>query len=183
MSVLPQPPQRIPVVALLCMLIFALYAASPGQAISVHCQAPQATVSHCQVAQGRRLGWLPQRATEFDWREFTLDSRLCDNTPRGGVRFCHRLTFIGANRRLTLPEWRTPLTADNVLERLTRFRSGQGPADLTWSTPQPWLETFQTLALALLLTVTTWGLGAWRRPLARPLIEEDDNDAVPGQAP
>jgi hypothetical protein len=178
MSLSLQPPQRLPVVALVCLLIFALYAASPGEAINVHCYAPQATVAHCQVNQGRRLGWLPQRATEFDWLDFTLDSRLCDNTPRGGVRFCHRLTLMSANRHLTLPELRTPLSADNIVQSLTRFQSGQGPTDLTWSAPQPWLETLQTFTLALLLTITAWGFGFWRW-LPKPLALGDSDDTGP----
>ena len=172
---MPSPPWtalRIPVVTVLCALVFALYGVSPGHAISVDCQAPQPNhdlAPHCQVQRGRRLGWLPQQTAEFDWFDLTLTSRLCDNDPRGGVRFCHRLTLIGADQRVTLPELRTPLTAESMTQNLNRFLAGQSQSHLAWSTPQPWLETLQTLVLALLLSITAWGFGSWRWPTSQPL--------------
>lgn len=171
---MPSPPWtdlRIPVVAVLCGLVFALYGVSPGQAISLHCQAPQADTQapHCQVQQGRRLGWLPKQTSAFDWIDLTMTSRLCDNDPRGGVRFCHRLTLIGENRQVTLSERRTLLSAEAVHQTLHRFMAGQGGSDFAWSTPQPWLDTLHSLLLALLLSITAWGFGSWRWPSDPPL--------------
>ncbi|MEB3289580.1 MAG: hypothetical protein VKI82_06665 [Leptolyngbya sp.] len=158
--------------------MFSLYGASPGQAITVHCQAPgpSSPVAHCQVDQGRRLVGLPAQHRDLTWATFTLTSTLCDNTPQGGVRFCHRLTLLGTPP-LVLPEWRTPLTAAAVSQRLRQFLAGQGPDTLTWITPRPPLEPLQTVLLALLLTVTTWGLTpSPRRP---PSLSLEDSDANP----
>lgn len=171
---MPFPPwtaRRIPVVAVLCALVFAFYGASPGPGISVSCQAPQAEdlAPHCQVQRSRRLGWLPHQRADFLWTDLTLTSRLCDNDPRGGVRFCHRLTLIGPTQQVTLPELRTPLSAAGVTQQLNRFMAGQGRSDLTWSAAPTGLDHFTTLSLALLLSLTAWGLSPWPWPLAPAL--------------
>lgn len=187
---MPSPPQimrQIPVVALLCVLVFSLYGVSPGEAISVRCRLPHSSTlssaPHCQVEQGRKLGWLPKRATEFDWLDMTLTSHLCDKTPRGGVRFCHQLTLVGERRRITLPEWRSPLTAEVIDRELNQFVTGKSQTTLAWSTPPSPLETCQTLALAVLLSMTAWGWGAWRWPRAKPLpLDGLDDLSLPPKA-
>ncbi|QQE64481.1 hypothetical protein GFS31_11620 [Leptolyngbya sp. BL0902] len=163
------PPRVVPRLAgvvVVCVLLFCLYGASPGKALRLHCPAPSAgapAVAHCQLERGRRLGWLPAQHTTLDWTDFTLASRLCDNIPQGGVRFCHRLTLVGAQQHLTLSEWQTPLTPDAVVQGLRSFLSGQGQEAFDWQTPRPFSETLQTLALGLLLAITTWGLGPARQ--------------------
>lgn len=164
--------------ALLCALAFGGYAASPGHAFTLRCQVPDpaSPVAHCQVDRGRRLGELPDQHTEITWTTFTLTSHLCDNTPQGGVRFCHRFTLLG-HPPLVLPELRTPLTAEVVSQRLRQFLAGQGPDTLVWITPRPLTETLQTLALALLLAVAAWGLTP--RPQATPPLAPEESDPNP----
>ena len=166
-------------IAWLCALAFGFYAASPGHAFTLQCQAPDSasSVAHCQVDRGRRLGGLPDQHTEITWTTFTLTSHLCDNTPQGGVRFCHRVTLLG-DPPLALPELRTPLAAEVVSQQLRQFLAGgQGPATLAWTAPRPLTETLQTLALALLLAVTAWGLTP--RPRATPPPAPDESDPNP----
>ena len=171
---MPFPPwtaRRIPVVAVLCALVFILYGASPSPGISVSCQAPQAEdlAPHCQVQRSRRLGWLPKQTADFTWVDFSLTSSLCDNDPRGGGRFCHRLTLIGTDQEVTLPDLRTPLPAAGVTQQLTRFMAGQEHSDLTWSQSQTGRDHLTTFGLALLLSLTAWGFGFWRWPASSAL--------------
>lgn len=173
------PPQVVPrmvAVAMICVLLFGLHGFGPGKALRLHCSAPSAaapSVAQCQLEQGRRLGWLPAQRTTLAWTDFTLASRLCDNTPQGGVRFCHRLTLAGASQRLTLPEWRTPLTPDAISQRLRLFLAGQGQDTFDWSMSQPLTDLLQTWALGLLLAIATWGLGAGSRHT--PHLPDDDD--------
>ncbi|PSN13378.1 hypothetical protein C7293_16170 [filamentous cyanobacterium CCT1] len=106
--------------------------------------------------RSRPWAWLP-RAQGFALQEIAIASDLCDNTPRGGVRFCHRLTLLGPGRQLTLPEVRTPLSAAALSDQLHRFMAGEGSPQLAWSGDRP-LFPWRTPAIALLLMAATWAL-------------------------
>jgi hypothetical protein len=182
---------RLPVVAVLCVLVFGVYGLGPSPVMAVMCDAPAQVsgmvgtgltdLAHCQVRQGRRFGWLPARTLEFNLIDVAITSRLCDNTPRGGVRFCHRLTLIGNQDEVTLPEIRTPLAADTLTDSLRGFMVGQGSDHLTWTAPDRLIHQLSTVVLALLLTITAWGFWAvqWPPRQPSPLAMDGEPEAKP----
>lgn len=190
MQQFPSGARRIPVVALMCAVVFLVYGVLPSPVMAVVCQAPAQTMpapgrttqepgmsamgnqmddsAQCQVRRSRHFGWLPAQTQTFDLRNVAIASRLCDNTPRGGVRFCHRLTLLGDRDRVTLPEIRTPLTAAALTDTLHSFMAGQGSSQLTWSTPHRLWQWLSTLILGLLVAIAAWGLWPIQWPSQRP---------------
>ncbi|PSR13724.1 hypothetical protein C8255_24995 [filamentous cyanobacterium CCP3] len=116
--------------------------------------------------RSRPWAWLSPNQG-FALQEIAIASDLCDNTPRGGVRFCHRLTLLGAGRQLTLPEVRTPLSASALSDQLHRFMAGEGSSQLAWSGDRPLLP-WRTPAIVLLLMAATWALWDVRWPPLPP---------------
>ncbi|NJL48589.1 MAG: hypothetical protein HC929_15290 [Leptolyngbyaceae cyanobacterium SM2_5_2] len=203
-----QPLIRIPVVAVLCALVFLGYGLGASPEMAVVCDAPQSLASpiinnaqpstaavpsaHCQVCQGRRLGVLPAITTDFDLQDVAITSRLCDNTPRGGVRFCHHLTLIGDRATVTLPEIRTPLTAATLMDNLHRFMAGQGNSSaagaivdrrLSWTTPRRLTTSLSTAAMGGLLAMAAWGLWAVKWPPLDPSPLALDGELSPEPEP
>ncbi len=188
---------RIPVVAVLCALVFLSYGLGASTAMAVVCEAPQiedgasplaggVAAAHCQVRQERRLGGLPAITTEFNLQDVAITSRLCDNTPRGGVRFCHRLTLIGDQATVTLPEIRTPLNAATLTDSLRRFIAGQGGSagvipdrQLSWSMPRRFRSQLSTVTIGCLLSVAAWGLWAIQWPRLAPSPPAPDEEILP----
>ncbi|WP_193966842.1 hypothetical protein [Nodosilinea sp. LEGE 07088] len=111
--------------------------------------------------------WLPQARRPFALQDVAMSSALCDNTPRGGVRFCHRLTLLGPGRQVTLAEVRTPLSATALRDQIQRFIAGEGGPQLIWSSSPLWLPG-RTIAIALLLAIATWALWDLRWPPIPP---------------
>ncbi|MEA5452624.1 hypothetical protein VB780_28890 [Leptolyngbya sp. CCNP1308] len=166
--------RQIPVVVVLCLVLGGLgWVIRPGPS-AVVCAGPLVPVSDHRTAPGQVYcratlpppwAWLPSQSFLLD--DFAMTSELCDNNPRGGVRFCHRLTLIGNARQVTLPEVRTPLSAAAIEEQLRQFMNGEGSPRLSWSSSGgglPW----RTLAIALLLLVATWALWDVRWPPVPP---------------
>lgn len=191
--------RRIPVVAVLCILMFLGYGVFPSPGMAVVCTAPPSRLAPmaaedasnlvsdaaegerttCQVSRSRRFGWLPPQTQTFALADVEIASRLCDNTPRGGVRFCHRLTLLGDHTSVTLPEVRTPLTATTLTDSLHSFMLGQGSPQLTWSTPHRLRQGLSTMVLGLLLAVAAWGLWPIQWPsqrLASLALDGDDDE-------
>jgi hypothetical protein len=96
-----------------------------------------------------------------------MTSELCDNNPRGGVRFCHRLTLLGLGQQATLAEVRTPLSATALRDQIQRFIAGEGGPQLIWSSSPLWLPG-RTVAIAMLLAIATWALWDLRWPPIPP---------------
>jgi hypothetical protein len=187
---------RIPVVAVLCALMFLGYGLGASPEIAVVCEAAQVSDTssakagerifpHCQVRQERRLSGLPAVTIGFNLQDTAITSSLCDNTPRGGVRFCHRLTLIGDQATVTLPEIRTPLPATTLTDRLRRFIADQGSSDtsepvtdrrLSWTTPHSLANQLSTVAIGVLLSVTAWGLWDIKWPPLDPSPLSSDGE-------
>lgn len=148
--------RRVPVVLLLCTALLGLWSLSLPGPSSVLCDRAAPGQVYCQAIRSRPWAWLP-RAQGFALQEIAIASELCDNTPRGGVRFCHRLTLLGPRQQLTLPEVRTPLSATALSDQLHRFMAGEGSPQLVWSGDRPMLP-WRTPAIALLLAAATWAL-------------------------
>lgn len=192
--------RRIPVVAVLCMATFLGYGISPSPVMAVVCTASPASIADlgsaeslsalardglardsatCQVSRSRRFGWLPSQTQTFALQDVAIASRLCDNNPRGGVRFCHRVTLLGNRASVTLPDVRTPLTAATLMDSLRNFMAGQGSPQLTWSTPHRLRQWLSTMVLGLLLAIAAWGLWPIQWPPERrsPLALDGDDQA------
>ncbi|MGG6238363.1 hypothetical protein ACQ4N7_06950 [Nodosilinea sp. AN01ver1] len=158
--------RRVPVVLLLCTALLGLWGRSLPGPSSVLCDRAAPGQVYCQAIRSQPWAWLP-RDQGFALQDFAMASELCDNTPRGGVRFCHRLTLLGTGRQLTLPEVRTPLSATALSEQLHRFMAGEGSPQLVWSGDRP-MFPWRTLAIALLLVAATWALWDVRWPPLPP---------------
>ena len=153
--------RRVPIVALLCVLMLGLWGMKVPEPKGVICDRTAPGTVSCQATLAypwaHPWAWLPQNRQSFELQDIAIDSDLCDNTPRGGVRFCHRLTLVGASRQITLPEVRTPLSAAALSDYLRRFVAGEGSPQLSWSTAALGFPG-RTLAITLLLAIATWAL-------------------------
>lgn len=182
---------RVPVVAVACALVFAIYGFwVTGQRLIV-CDrlAPQQV--QCQVTQSLIFGWLPVSTSQFWLQEVAIESTLCDNTPRGGVRFCHQLTLLGEGFKpgsnsnpiaQPLPAMRTPLTTATVRDKFVRFLAGEGNQQLTFTVAGQTTTYLRTVLLGGLLAVVAWGFWdiQWPpvplSPLAKDGAGESDSE-------
>ncbi|HSM80317.1 MAG TPA: hypothetical protein VLS96_01465 [Nodosilinea sp.] len=160
--------RRVPVVMVVCALLLVLWGLRMPGPSGVRCDRASPHQVYCRATLARPWAWLPQASRPFQLQDVAIASELCDNTPRGGVRFCHRLTLLGPHRQLTLPAVRTPLSAAAITEQLQRFIAGEGSPQLSWSS-QPLVLPLRTVAIALLLAAAAWGLWDVRWPPAPPL--------------
>lgn len=165
--------RQIPVVVVLCLMLLGLWSVSLPDPSTVVCDGPQGPASdhraapspvYCRATLPPPWAWLPNQS--FLLEDVAITSELCDNNPHGGVRFCHRLTLLGPDRQITLPEVRTPLSAAALREQLRQFMAGEGSPRLIWSSPGrvPW----RTLSIGLLLLLASWGLWDVRWPPVVP---------------
>ena len=162
---LPLSRFRIPVVAVICGAIFLVYGFKATTQDLVTCRRLAPNQVQCQVERSL-LGGLPMTTIQFLLQDLTIDSTMCDNTPRGGVRFCHRVTLLGealkdgAGSRVIsqlLPEMRTPLSAKTVNDQLLRFMQGDGPQELIFQTTGLLATYLQMGILGLLLAIVAGG--------------------------
>ena len=167
MALSSTPPHfRIPVVAVFCAAVFIVYGLVSTAQESVTCSRLSPGQVQCQVARSLLFGRLPTTTTQFHLRDIAIDSTMCDNTPRGGVRFCHRVTLLGnqpgANEQSRpmaqpLPEMRTPLSATTVRDQFLRFINGEGEKHLTFTLTEQLATHIRTGVLGLLLAIAAWG--------------------------
>ncbi|MGB3200540.1 MAG: hypothetical protein WBA99_06540 [Nodosilinea sp.] len=153
--------RRVPVVVVLCAALLGLWGSHWPSPSRVVCDRAAPGQVHCRAIQPRPWAWL-SAAHSFTLEEVAMASELCDNTPRGGVRFCHRLTLLGAGQPITLPEVRTPLSSAALSDQLHRYMAGEGGPQLVWSGDRsfPW----RSPVIALLLTAAAWALWDVRWP-------------------
>ncbi|MBD1876581.1 hypothetical protein H6F75_24135 [Nodosilinea sp. FACHB-131] len=157
--------RQIPVVAVLCLVLLGLWGVSRPAPSTVVCDRAAPSQVYCRATLPLPWAWLPSRSFLLD--DVAMTSELCDNNPHGGVRFCHRLTLLGADYQITLPEVRTPLAAAALREQLRQFVAGEGSPRLSWSSPGsgvPW----RTLVIGSLLVVASWALWDVRWPPVAP---------------
>lgn len=157
---------RIPVVALFCGVLFAVYGlVATGQHI-ITCDRLSPGQVQCQVVRSFGFGRFPPTTTQFWLQEVTIDSDLCDKTPRGGVRFCHRVTLWGrslnsepGNSTIAqpLPPMQTPLSTATVREKFLRFINGEGEEQLRFTKTGQRFAYIKTTVLGLLLAIVAWG--------------------------
>lgn len=156
--------RRVPWVGVLCALMFLVYGLGPTGQPAVICDRAAPNQVQCQVSQPRLFSGLPASTHRLQLQDVSITSELCDNNPRGGVRFCHRLTLLGDHQQYTLAEVRTPLSAATLLENLRGFMAGEGSSRLAWSAAPTLTSQFRTGAIGLLLLMATWGLWDLRWP-------------------
>jgi len=178
---------RIPVVAVLCVVMFlVLGLRATGKELTT-CDRLAVGQVQCRVERSLLLGWLPTTTTQFLLQDVTIDSTMCDNTPRGGVRFCHRVTLLGQDLRADLegqltsqllPEMRTPLSAAMVKDQFLRFIQGDGQPELTFHKRGKLSTYLRTGVLGLLLAIVAWGFWDVQWPPARvsPLAMDGAED-------
>jgi hypothetical protein len=157
--------RRVPLVLLLCGLLLGLEGLRGVAPSGVRCDRTAPGQVTCQTLLPAPWAWLP--ASPLPLEDMAITSRLCDNTPRGGVRFCHRLTLLGPGRSITLPEVRTPLAAAALTDQLQRFIAGEGSPQIQWSRPSPGVP-WRSLGLGLLLAIAAWALWDVRWPPLAP---------------
>ncbi|MGF1570056.1 MAG: hypothetical protein ACFCVD_18630 [Nodosilinea sp.] len=155
---------RIPVVAVVGTLLLIAYSLGATATQTVSCQRLAPGQVYCQVTQARPLSGVLAPAQPFQLQDMTISSELCDNTPQGGVRFCHRLTLLGDQGSVTLPEVRTPLSAATVIENLRSFIAGEGGTSLVWATPKDVANPLRMFAIGILFTIAAWGFWDVRWP-------------------
>ncbi len=180
--------RRVPIVMLLCVALLGLWGVSRPGPRAVVCDSPRQPVSdhraapgqvYCQATLPPPWAWLPSQRFLLD--DIAITSELCDNDPRGGVRFCHRITLLGREQQVTLPEVRTPLSAATLKEQLRQFMVGEGGPSLSCSSATgdiPW----RSLIIALLLAIASWALWDVRWPPLPPSSLARDG-AVPTRRP
>ncbi len=177
--------RRVPLALVVGGLLLGLWMVRLPGPSGVVCDRMAPSQVVCQATLPRPWAWLPQSSGPLQLQDVTITSDLCDNNPRGGVRFCHRLTLLGQGQALTLPEIRTPLSGAVLTDQIKRFMAGEGASRLSWSGPsQGWPR--MTLAIALLLAVATWGLWDLRWPPAPapwPALDGDTPQPKQSSAP
>lgn len=157
--------RQIPLVVVACLGLLGLWSMSQPAPSAVVCDRAAPGQVYCRATLPPPWAWLPSQSFLLD--DVTMTSELCDNNPRGGVRFCHRLTLLGADQQITLPEVRTPLSAAALREQLRQFIGGEGSPRVSWSSPGsgvPW----RTLVIGLLLLAANWALWDVRWPPVAP---------------
>ncbi len=157
---------RIPVVAVVCAAVFTVFGLTSTAQQSITCDRLAPGQVQCQVARSLLFGILPTTTTQFWLQDIAIDSTMCDNTPRGGVRFCHQVTLLGnqpetdgRSRSLSqpLPQMRTPLSAATVRDQFLRFIKGEGEKRLTFAVTGQLAAYIRTGILGLLLAIAAWG--------------------------
>lgn len=159
--------RQVPGILVLCGLLFGLWLLKLPGPTRVVCDRAAPDQVYCQATLPRPWAWLPQSGRPFQLQDVAIASELCDNTPRGGVRFCHRLTLLGTTQQITLPEIRTPLSGTALSDQFQRFISGEGSPQLTWSESAV-APPLRPLVLILLLAIASWGLWDLRWPPQPP---------------
>ncbi len=153
----PRQPWRVPVIAVICGLVFAIYGLLVPSPYTVACEVTAAGVV-CEASQAQLggRGWVSHQ--RFQLVDIRVASELCDNIPRGGVRFCHCLTLVGDRGEYPLPNIRSPLSAATLMADLHRFMAGEGSTRLVWSGDRPLGLWVRLGAVGLLLAIAAWGL-------------------------
>lgn len=157
--------RRVPIVLLIGVALLGLWGMSRPGPRAVVCDRTAPGQVYCRATLPPPWAWLPNPSFLLD--DMAMTSELCDNTPRGGVRFCHRITLLGREHQVTLPEVRTPLSAATLREQLRQFIAGEGSPRLSWSSATggiPW----RSLVIALLLAIASWALWDVRWPPLAP---------------
>jgi hypothetical protein len=173
---LPETRFKIPIVAVLCAAWFVMYGFwTTGQQV-VTCDRLAPGQVQCQVDQSLLFGWIPTTTTQFWLQDVAIESTMCDNTPRGGVRFCHRVTLLGVDSKTEwegrrtlqpLPEIRTPLSSATVQDKFARFINGEGQEKLTFVIAGKLSTFLRTGVLGLLLAIAAWGFWDIQWPPAK----------------
>jgi len=130
----------------------------------------------CQVSHSLLFGWLPLTTTYFSLQDVTIESTICDNTPRGGVRFCHQVTLLGDGLKpdlgiyrttQALPEMRTPLSTATVQDQFQHFIHDRGQDTLTFEITGNWSTYLRTGGVGMLLAIVAWGFWDVQWPSAK----------------
>ena len=183
---LPSPRFRIPVIAVLCGAIFLVYGLRATERELITCARMAPGQVQCQVERAL-LRWLPTTTTRFVLQDVAIDSTMCDNTPRGGVRFCHRVTLLGEEAGATsegqlisqrLPEMRTPLMKTAVKDQFLRFIQGDGQQKLTFEMAGNLASYLRVVVFGVLLGIVAWGFWDIQWPPAQvsPLAMDGAED-------
>lgn len=171
-------PLRLPMVAWICAGVFLLYLLlATGQQV-IQCDRTPTGDRQCQSRQSLLLGQITWFSQRFELKGIDLESDLCDNTPRGGVRFCHHLTLVAEDRSYPLPMFRSPLSSATIRESFDRLQAGDYPQGLTFQATRRSLVAWRIDLMALLLMIVAWGFWDWGLPPAvEPLLPVDQPEA------
>jgi hypothetical protein len=164
MTLAPVSPLRIPFVAICCAAVFALYGLWNTEQQTINCHRIDGRVQ-CQVHHSLLFERLPIFDSQFELLDVELHSTLCDNTPRGGVRFCHHLTLLAQdNRRYLLPEFRSPLSATTIRDDFRDFIQGQSELALSLPPASRSVNYLNIALVGLLLALVAWSFWDIRWP-------------------
>lgn len=152
--------------AVLCAVLFTAYGLFATGQRSITCERLAPGQVQCQADRSLLFGWLPTTTTQFWLQDIAIDSTMCDNTPRGGVRFCHRVTLLGNQFKIDgrgkfisqpLPEMRTPLSVATIRDKFLRFINGEGEKHLTFRVSGQLSSYIKTGVIGVLLAIAAWG--------------------------
>jgi hypothetical protein len=184
---LPSPPKplRLPIVAIGCAVLFALAVFWVGAQETVACQGLTNQVQ-CQVQQALWGQRLPLFTTDFEPVDVEVHSTLCDNTPPGGVRFCHRVLLLTQdNQAYPLPEFYSPLSPMVIKEYWQEFIQGNGKPPLPLNTAEAPNDYLTIAGLGVLLMVVAWGFWdiQWPLPPVSPMARDEWEPTDPPSHP
>lgn len=157
---------------LICVVVFSLYGLLTTGSHRVSCDRSPSGQVLCHDRHTLLFGQIPYQDRQFSPEDVQVNAVISDATPRGGVRFTHRIILVGAGEPVMADPIVSPLSAAEVSTRLRRYLQGDGPTHLDLGTDRTGTALVRSLLLAGLLAVVVWGLGG-TLPSRPPLLPDD----------
>lgn len=157
---------------LICVVVFGLYGLLTTGSHRLSCDRSDAGQVLCHDRHTLLFGQITAQDHQFIPQDIQVNAVISDATPRGGVRFTHRIVLISAEEPVMADPIVSPLSAAEVSTRLRRYLQGEGPTHLDLGTDRTGPALVRSLLLAGLLAVVVWGLGG-TLPGRPPLMTDD----------
>jgi hypothetical protein len=161
-------PGKVPIVAVLCLLLLTAYCCLTTGGQGLTCQRKASGAVQCEAVSTFFYGLIPGTASSFAVESVEVASELTDRTPRGGVRFRHTLTFSSSSATFTAEMAQSPLAGAAIKRQVQEFLAGNGPDRLTFESARRRFALVRTALMALLLGIVSWSFWDVRWPPALP---------------
>lgn len=171
-------PQNLPLVGLICLLLFLGYLFLTTGTQAIHCQQSNSSIVHCESVRTAFFGRIPYATRPFEVKTVEVMSELTDRTPRGGVRFHHTLLLNSEQGMFSANLFQSPLSGSTIKQQIQDFLAGSGPSELTFQTLRANRALARSGLMALLLSIVSWGFWDVRWPKAsnypRPTLPPEE---------